>query len=140
MTRTRNFLVYHLPVILYAGVIITLSSIPNLKPPPIKVLAADKLAHFIEYGIFSFLAFKSFSVIGNSSSPNRTFLFAALFVCIFAVIDEYYQRFVPGRYFDIYDILTDLGGALIVLVLLLVRMKRKRRLPVDRQTGKSGLL
>ena len=126
MARTRTFFVFHLPVVLYAGAIITLSSIPNLNPPPIKILAADKLAHFIEYGIFAFLAFRSFSRIGNSSSPNRTFLFAALFVCVFAVMDEYYQRFVPGRHFDIYDILTDLGGALIVLVLLLIRMRRKK--------------
>ena len=41
MARTRDFLLIHLPVILYAGVIITLSSIPNLNPPPIKILAAD---------------------------------------------------------------------------------------------------
>ena len=127
MARTRDFLLIHLPVILYAGVIITLSSIPNLNPPPIKILAADKLAHFVEYGIFAFLAFRSFSRIGRLSSPRRAFFFAAMFVCIFAVFDEYYQRFVPGRHFDIYDILTDLGGALAVLALLLIRTSRKNR-------------
>jgi len=126
LIRIRRFISFHLPVTLYAIVVIALSSIPNLNPPPIKLLATDKLIHFVEYGIFALLAFRSFSNVGSVSQVNRATLVSALFICVFAVFDEYYQRFVPGRFFDIYDILTDVCGAFLVLSLLWIRLKRKR--------------
>ena len=119
-----------MPVILYAGAVIALSSIPNLNPPPIKVLAADKVMHFIEYGIFALLAFRSFSNIGDDARINWALFLSSLFLCLFAVFDEYYQRFIPGRQFDIYDIITDVGGAMLVLLLLWLRLKRKRNTTV----------
>jgi len=106
--------------------VIALSSIPHLKPPPIRLLATDKLIHFIEYGVFAWLAFRSFSNVRTLSGVNRATLVSALFICVFAVFDEYYQRFIPGRFFDVYDILTDVCGALLVLLLLWVRLRRKR--------------
>ena len=127
MAQTRRFLIFHMPVILYAGAVIALSSIPNLNPPEIKVLAADKVLHFIEYGIFALLAFRSFSNFGNNAPINRALFLSAAFLCLFAVFDEYYQRFIPGRHFDIYDIITDVGGAMLVLLLLWLRLKRKRK-------------
>ncbi len=120
-----KFLLYHLPLILYAGAVIALSSVPHLNPPPIKLLAADKVAHFVEYGIFSFLAFRSFSNLGGRVTLNYAVLLSAMFLCLFAVFDEYYQRFVPGRQSDVYDFVTDSVGALLVLFLLWLRMKRK---------------
>lgn len=127
MSGTRRFVKYHLPVVLYAGAVIALSSIPNLSRPPIKILAADKIAHFIEYGIFAWVVFRSFSNIGRNFPLRRAFYLSAGFILVFALFDEYYQRFVPGRHFDVYDLLTDAGGA--VLVLLLVWMKKKREKP-----------
>lgn len=91
-----------------------------------RFLATDKLIHFVEYGIFALLAFRSFSHVGSVSPVNRAMLFSALFICVFAVFDEYYQRFIPGRFFDVYDILVDVCGALLVLSLLWIRLRRKR--------------
>jgi len=82
--------------------------------------------HFVEYGVFALLAFRSSSNIGSISQVNRATLVSALFICVFAVFDEYYQRFIPGRSFDIYDILTDVCGAFLVLSLLWIRLRRKR--------------
>lgn len=127
MSSTHRFVIYHLPVILYAGAVITLSSIPYLSRPPIRILAADKIAHFIEYGIFAWLVFRSFLNIGPDHRANRAFVFSFLFILVFALFDEYYQRFIPGRHFDLYDLLTDAGGALLVLIL--VWLREKRRLP-----------
>ncbi|UCE25041.1 MAG: VanZ family protein [Candidatus Zixiibacteriota bacterium] len=126
MTGASRFLKYHLPVILYAGLVIALSSIPNLSPAPLKILAADKIAHFIEYGVFSFLTFRSFSNFGRNISVNRAFLFSIIFMCIFASFDEYYQRFIPGRDFDVLDILTDIAGAVLVLIFMRIRTNRNR--------------
>lgn len=130
MSRTHRFLKYHLPVVLYAGAVITLSSIPNLSQPPIRILAADKIAHFIEYGIFAWVVFRSFSNISHDFSLARAFVLSTGFIVLFALFDEYYQHFVPGRHFDVYDLLTDAGGALLVLVLVTVKKRRERSSPV----------
>lgn len=127
MSSGRKFLYYHLPVILYAAAVIALSSIPNPKPLPLRILAIDKLAHLIEYGVFALLAFRSFSNLGGRMGNNRAFLVAALFVSIFAVFDEYYQRFIAGRRSDIYDFAADVLGAFLVLFLLWRRQRRTAR-------------
>ncbi len=126
MADARRFMMYHLPAILYAGMVIGLSSIPHLKGPSIDILAADKIAHFVEYGLFAILIYRSFSNFTSACSPGRAFLLSALFVILFAALDENYQRFVPGRQFDVYDLLTDTLGAILVLLLLWIR-KRKAR-------------
>jgi VanZ family protein len=113
-------------VVLYAGAVIALSSIPYLNQPPIRILAADKIAHFIEYGIFAWLVFRSFSNISTDFPLGRAFVYSTAFIFIFALFDEFYQRFVPGRQFDIYDLVTDAGGALLVLLLVWTKKKRER--------------
>ena len=129
MTKTRHFAKYHLPVILYAGAVLALSSIPDLGRPPVRILAADKIAHFVEYGIFAWVAFRSFSNIDRNYPLVRAFLLSVTFILAFAILDEYYQRFVPGRHFDIYDLLTDAGGAILVLLLIWMRKKREQAPP-----------
>ena len=119
-----RFFVYHLPALLFAAAIITVSSIPNLKAPQLKMLAFDKMAHFLEYAVFAWLTIRSFSQIGPRVSDNQAFFLAALFVSLFAVFDEYYQRFIPGRQFDIYDIIIDVCGALAVLIWFRVKNRK----------------
>ncbi|RKX29014.1 MAG: hypothetical protein DRP47_02875 [Candidatus Zixiibacteriota bacterium] len=114
----RRFMLYHLPAIFYALVIITLSSIPNLKTPHIQIVAVDKLAHFLEYAIFAYLTFRSISNISSRLRLRWIVLLSALFLSCFALIDEIYQHFVPGRYSDLLDFATDMGGALVVLLIL----------------------
>lgn len=123
-TFLSDFLWYHLPVILYAGVIITLSSIPNLKAPQIQIVELDKVAHFFEYAIFAFLTFRS--VMHISITITKSLLISALFLSLFALLDEYYQHFIPGRHLDLWDYITDVGGALFVLALLGLRKHRSK--------------
>lgn len=126
VTGWRGFVWYHLPAIVYAAVIITLSSIPNLKAPQLRFLAFDKLAHFGEYAVFSWLAIRSISNLGSRLTANLAFILAILFVSGFAFIDESYQRFIPGRQFDVYDILIDVLGALLVLTLYWLLHRRAK--------------
>ncbi|NOY88926.1 MAG: hypothetical protein GXO93_05980 [FCB group bacterium] len=127
LTPKKKFIVYHLPTIIYAIVIILVSSIPNLKTPSLRFLAFDKLAHFFEYAIFAFLIFRSFSNLFPSNGISRTFFFSAFFLSVFAFADEYHQRYIPGRFFDYYDLLTDFCGAFLVLIFLSLRFKFKRK-------------
>jgi VanZ family protein len=121
----KNMLIYHVPVILYACIVIAVSSIPNLKTPSVRFFAVDKLAHFVEYAIFGFLTFRSFSHLKGGIRVNLALLLSILFLSAFAVIDEYHQQFIPGRQADIADVATDLLGAVLVIVFLWLRHRRK---------------
>ncbi len=123
----RRFVYYHLPVILFAGLIFAVSSIPNLQAPRIRLLTLDKVAHFIEYAVFSYLTFRSFSNLGKSVSLIRAMLLSAMFLCVFAALDEYHQSFVRGRHSDVSDLLTDVAGAFLVLLYLGLRKHRRSK-------------
>jgi VanZ family protein len=123
----RRFLYYHLPMILYAGAIIVVSSIPDLRTPEVRVIAFDKAAHFVEYALFAFLTFRSFSDWKWMNRLGRGCIFSALFLTLFAVFDESYQSLIPGRFASVYDVLADLGGALLVLAFFEVRRRRLSR-------------
>ena len=124
--KTRTLLVYHLPVLLYAGGIIAVSSIRNLPSPQIEGLAMDKVAHFVEYALFAFLAFRSVSHLNSSMKGVTTVLLSLGFLIVFAALDEYYQQFVPGREPDALDIISDIAGALLVLAILWFRERSRR--------------
>ncbi|MBD3404413.1 hypothetical protein GF420_16095 [candidate division GN15 bacterium] len=119
-----RFAWYHLPVILYATLIIVASSIRDLATPQVRFLALDKLVHFIEYSIFAFITFRSFSHLGPRVSLNLAYLLCVLFVSIFALLDEFYQSFIPGRVMDIKDLAMDIGGAVLVATFFWLRRRR----------------
>ena len=120
----KPFLKYHLPVILYGALVLTVSSIPNLRSPEVRILANDKVAHFLEYAVFAFLTFRSTSHLGISKYRNGPFLSALIWLAGFAVVDEVLQGFIPGRYSDWRDYLFDLAGGLVILLILRWRHRR----------------
>jgi len=122
--QRRRFLYYHLPMILCGGAIIAVSSVPNLRAPQVRDIAFDKLAHFLEYALFAYLTFQSFTNWPRMIRSGRGWLFAALFLTAFAVFDEVYQHLIPGRFASVYDVLADLSGALLVLAFFEVRRRR----------------
>lgn len=125
-TNTRVFLIYHLPALLYAALIVALSSIPRLRTPELGFFATDKLLHAVEYGVFAFLFFRSFSQLPQLRSTTTVAALTGLFLALFAAGDEFHQRFVSGRTMDGLDLLADVcGGALVILWLAL-----RRRRPV----------
>ena len=95
-----------LPVFLWATVIFTLSSIPQIKVSEFILwdFAAKKTAHVIEYAILYSLIFRAthFNLV-------RSFLLTMAY----AASDEYHQSFVPGRTSSLIDLVIDLGGASI---------------------------
>lgn len=123
--RRANFFIYHLPVILYAAAIIVLSSLSHLKTPEIRFLAFDKIAHFFEYAIFAFLAVRSFLHISVKISEEKAFLFTSLFIVIFAIFDEYFVQTLSHRNSSVYDLLSDVGGAFLLLTVLRIFNKKK---------------
>lgn len=120
--RAKIILSYHLPAMLYAGLIVVLSSVPHLRSPILGIFSSDKLIHFAEYAIFAFLFYRSFAYSFSKSSRFNSGSMAALLtfalLLIFAIGDELHQMFVPGRSADIFDVIADiLGGTLVILAL-----------------------
>lgn len=122
-----HFIRYYLPPMLFAAAIIGVSSISNLRTPEVRVIAFDKLAHLLEYAVFAFLLYRAFANRRGSARIGRAVWYAALVVSLFAVFDETYQRFIPGRYSSGLDIAADLLGAFLVLAFFEVRRRRLDR-------------
>lgn len=123
----NNFLKYHAPALAYAALIVVVSSIERLAAPDIPWLSTDKLAHVLEYALFAFLFYRSFSHLKLLQKGALPTLSALLFLVLFAVSDELHQKYVEGRSAEALDVVADvLGGSLVIL--LMYRRKVKRRL------------
>jgi VanZ family protein len=103
--------------------IIIVSSIPNI--PTLKVhtargeLRLDYLMHFCEYGFLAFLAFLTAAGKEFKISQGKAILLLVSLI-LFAVLDEYHQKLIPGRSFSVNDILSNISGILIISVFSLI--------------------
>jgi VanZ family protein len=99
--------------------IIIVSSIPNV--PTLKIHTAkseirlDYLMHFCEYGVLAFMTFLSFAGSRFKISLKK-FCLLTLSLILFAVLDEFHQKFIPGRAFNPKDIMSDVIGILAAMV------------------------
>jgi VanZ family protein len=98
--------------------VIIVSSIPHL--PTLKIHTAksdirlDYLIHFCEYGIMALMAFLSFA--GKDFKMNyKRWILLTMGLILFAILDELHQKLIPGRSFNIKDILSNISGILAVL-------------------------
>ncbi len=87
----------------------------------------DNLAHIVahgaEYGILALLTFHLFSFyLPLERLFPSTFVFSFLYSCS----DEWHQHFVPTRQSSLGDILADVGGVIIVLMLLKLVSKEEK--------------
>lgn len=124
----RAFLTYHLPAIIYAGLIIGLSSLTNVKLPRSQLIELDKVIHFCEYALFGYLVWRSFCRISISVGPVDAAFLGVGFVTLFALADELYQSFVPSRQPDLADFFTDVAGAVVATAICLVLRARSQRI------------
>ncbi len=92
-----------LPVVVWAAVIFTLSSIPHLGTGlGTWDLVLRKLAHATEYGILGALLLRA---LGRP-------ILAALAAVAYAASDELHQHFVSGRHASPLDVAIDVVGVL----------------------------
>ncbi len=88
-------------------------------------LQFDKIVHFLEYALLAFLAYRSCTHLGAKITRHNPLLLSGYFVGGFAILDEIYQLTVPGRDSGMGDLLMDLAGAALVLILLWYREKAR---------------
>jgi VanZ family protein len=104
--------------LIYAVLIFIISGIPKITPPFLGFTLEDKVYHFLEYAIFSFLLFLAFFKSQRDFFRKNVFLFSSLIGIIYAYSDEFHQRFVPGRTYDLYDFLADCLGIILIQAIL----------------------
>ena len=80
-----------------------------------------KAAHMTEYAVLSVLIMLALIVDGLKGT--RLPVISAIIATVFAATDEFHQRFVPGRYGCLRDVLIDAAGSIIGLMIAYVIYK-----------------
>jgi hypothetical protein len=115
-----------LPAILWAGIIFFLSAQPGPKLERLG-LTGDLLSlatHFSLYAVLMILLVFAIRQSNLLTVPWSEVL-AFILLAIYAFSDEYHQSFVPGRVATPLDWLTDIIGAIVVWVILILWTRRK---------------
>lgn len=114
-------------LIAWALTILIVSSIPSI--PTLKIRMAkseirlDYLIHFCEYGVLAFMAFLSFTGKEFRINYNR-FILITVCVISFAILDEVHQKLIPGRSYNIKDIISNITGIAAALVFCIVVFRK----------------
>jgi VanZ family protein len=115
---SSRFLLGWLPVVLWAGLIFGLSSVPDLGTGlGTWDLVLRKLAHFCEYAVLGALLLRA---LGRGP-------IAVAVGIAYAATDELHQHFVPGRHAAFRDVAIDAAGALAGVLLLQSKPWRAER-------------
>ena len=107
----ENFLKFWFPVILYSGIIFTISSLSRIEVPYAQY-DLDKVVHVVEYAILGFLFRRAMSST-TKLSKKTVFWVTVIFCTLYGISDEFHQSFVPGRDATWMEALADtIGGTL----------------------------
>ena len=129
----KKFLKFWFPVIVWAGLIFWLSSIPNLKSSLEQDFVLRKIAHILEYAILTFLFIRALEIEGLAT--KKAIIFSAIFTLFYALSDEYHQTFVFGREGSLKDAGIDSIGIILTSILWYTKKVKEVRLPKGSQTS-----
>jgi VanZ family protein len=107
--QKRNRLKAWLPLVVWVVLIFVGSSIPLTNVQINVPEGSDKVVHALEYLILGVLFCRGFGVQRLGGKVSVWLLVVAICLAI-AAIDEYHQRFIPGRDSSLYDFATDVAG------------------------------
>jgi len=111
----KRFLIYWLPVILWAGVIFYLSGISGLASN--MSIFWDvfwrKLFHAGEFGLLNLLLWRAL-YCGEKINFKKALLWSLVFTVLYAMSDETHQYFAPNRQARWQDVAQDSLGAIFI--------------------------
>jgi VanZ family protein len=120
---------YEFPVLIYAGMIFFLSSLPQLPVVIPSFRGLDKLAHLVEYYLFGCLIYRWLCSFDQSIIRRNIFLITTLMGILYGLSDEWHQSFVPGRDATLWDVLFDALGVTAAAILYpIIHHKNCRKL------------
>jgi len=109
-------LIAFLPALMWAAVILFLSTGKSIQAPSLtNLLEPDKLAHAAAY--FVLAALLSWGFWRVSGLRNKLVWASAIISTLYGIGMEIIQySFFPNRYFEVYDIIANIIGALICIL------------------------
>ena len=119
----KEFIKFWLPVIVWAGVIFTLSSVPDLKTELRQDFILRKIAHITEFAILAFLLFRAISAYGYETKQAVIYVF--IIALFYAFSDEFHQFFIEGRQCSFRDVAIDSVGILISSVICYIKNRKR---------------
>ena len=125
--RRATFVRHWLPVLAYVAFILSLST--SRTTGPTFFHGQDKFMHFFVYAGFGVVLVRAFRAAWEGRAGLPWPAGAVLAGSSMGVLDEFYQRFVPGRTSDVRDWVADTAGVLAVVLVagLLLRLRPGRR-------------
>jgi VanZ family protein len=97
-------------------VIYITSSMPGEDLPQIDIPSIDKLFHLSEYMVLGYLLIRAFMNTTKLTIARMT-AFSVLVAVLYGASDEVHQRFVSDRIPDVLDLLADVAGIYIGVLL-----------------------
>lgn len=126
----KKFIKYLLPVLIWAGLIFFVSSVPGNTIP--RVLSQqDIILHAIVYAVFGWFVIRAFKKYYPGPNHLKYILVTVIISFIYAMGDEFHQKFIPYRDPSLVDVLSDTLGAIIGSLFFLVDFTRSFRLSKD---------
>lgn len=126
MSRQFSFLKHQLPAIVWSVTIFGLSAIPRV-PVDITPLGIDKLLHAAFYAVLCFLTWRALWFQSHIEFFQRhAILIAFFYSCVYGILNEWFQMYLPGRSPDIYDAVANGTGALACVLMLIWRQKKRK--------------
>jgi VanZ family protein len=106
----------YLPILAWMGVIYFLSAQSSLPSPddPLLNLILKKLGHMTVYAILMLLSLRAVAI---RSVPLLRVVICYLFITAYGLSDEYHQSFVAGRSPALTDVLFDMAGGAVAILL-----------------------
>ena len=127
--RWHLFLSAWIPALLWAALIFYVSSLPGDRLHRLWAWAPSYIIlHSLEYLILGALVYRAFALTRPALGYDRLALFSWSATAVYAFSDEFHQSFVPLREAAGGDILADLLGAIIGVILFHQFFKRYERI------------
>jgi len=121
LVKYRQYILYTF-LCLYCVVLIVLSSLPQ--SIEIKSSGVDKYYHLGAYGCLSFIMYFTLTF------QDRIFLFrkysasfTLLLTFLFGMLNELHQLFIPSRTFNKFDLLANILGSLLIVIVIKLSLK-----------------
>ena len=131
MTTNRTLANKHLkhyafvPAIIWSAVLAFLMLLPADKIPQSQLLTLDKINHLIAYGLLSFLIALGYSIKPSIKKKRNALLRDVSLAMAYGTLLELLQYFVPGRALDLFDLLANLTGCLLGILIFNIFQKNK---------------
>ena len=118
MSRQQLASILWILVVVWGGVIFFASSIPADELSGSKLLAWDKLNHFIAFAAGAWLTASALRIGQSEGSERIHLVLAILIIATYGAFDEIHQLYTPGRSgADLYDWIANFLGAIAGAIL-----------------------